>query len=160
MSSDAFYLVSPAFPSEKAVHSKYKEGEVVCPPLRWENVPDNTTSLALLVDEHFPPIASAPKKNSRHWALYNMPPSVRDLPEDVTNQLTKGILESFNFYQINLTGGTPPAAKEHRYKFKLYALDTMLPNLGQQLDNKEKFLAAMRGHVLSEAELNGAFQVH
>jgi len=120
--------------------------------------------LALLVDEHFPPIASAPldsapKKNARHWALYNMPPNVRELPENVTSDLPNGVVESFNYYRIQTYGGPPPFAKEHRYNFKLYALDTMLPNLGQELDNKEKILAAMRGHVLSEAELNGAFEV-
>ncbi len=43
----------------------------------------------------------------------------------------------------------------HRYVFKLYALDAALPDLGRA--TKARLEAAMRGHVLAQAELVGTY---
>jgi hypothetical protein len=52
-------------------------------------------------------------------------------------------------------GPCPPIGK-HRYYFKLYALDTMLPDLHQPA--KAALEKAMHGHVLAEARLMGLYR--
>ena len=53
-------------------------------------------------------------------------------------------------------GGPCPPIGRHRYFFKLYALDVMLPDL--HLPTKAQLLAAMEGHVLGEAHVMGTYQ--
>ena len=53
-------------------------------------------------------------------------------------------------------GGPCPPIGRHRYFHKLYALDTVLPDLGKP--DKQALEAAMRGHVLAQAELVGTYQ--
>ncbi|MEO8169321.1 MAG: YbhB/YbcL family Raf kinase inhibitor-like protein, partial [Oxalobacteraceae bacterium] len=49
----------------------------------------------------------------------------------------------------------PPIGR-HRYFFKLYALDIVLPDLGKQ--GKAALEQAMRGHVIEHTELMGLYQ--
>jgi len=44
----------------------------------------------------------------------------------------------------------------HRYFFKLYALDTLLPDLHEP--TKAELERAMKGHVLAQAQLVGTYQ--
>ena len=50
----------------------------------------------------------------------------------------------------------PPGHGVHHYHFKLYALDTIL-SVSSGLD-KPGLLAAMKDHVVAEAELVGTYQ--
>ena len=101
------------------------------------------------------PDPSAPKMTWVHWVLYNIPASVRSLPEAV-RQLPPGTLEGLNDWERTGYGGPCPPIGRHRYFHKLYALDAALPNLGQV--PKAKLEAAMRPHVLAHAELIGTYQ--
>jgi phosphatidylethanolamine-binding protein (PEBP) family uncharacterized protein len=53
-------------------------------------------------------------------------------------------------------GGPCPPIGRHRYFHKLYAPDTVLPDLEQP--TKAQLLEAMKGHVLGEAQLAGTYQ--
>lgn len=53
-------------------------------------------------------------------------------------------------------GGPCPPIGRHRYFFKLYALDTTLPDLGRA--TKSALLEAMAGHVLAEAQIFGTYR--
>lgn len=53
-------------------------------------------------------------------------------------------------------GGPCPPIGRHRYFFKLYALDSVLPDLGGP--TKAKLEAAMKGHIVARAELVGTYQ--
>jgi phosphatidylethanolamine-binding protein (PEBP) family uncharacterized protein len=53
-------------------------------------------------------------------------------------------------------GGPCPPIGRHRYFHKLYALDTVLPDLGAA--PKIRVEAAMKGHVIAQAELIGTYQ--
>jgi len=53
-------------------------------------------------------------------------------------------------------GGPCPPVGRHRYVHKLYALDTVLPDLGHP--SKLQLEKAMHGHVLAQAELVGTYQ--
>ena len=52
--------------------------------------------------------------------------------------------------------GPAPPIGQHRYFHKLYALDTVLPDL--RFPTKAQLEAAMRGHILAQAELVGVYR--
>ncbi len=128
------------------------DGDDVSPPLSWSGIPEGTKSLALIADD-----PDAPRGTWVHWVLYNLPPDLSDLPEDVRRdrELPNGARQGTNDFQRIGYGGPCPPGGRHRYFFKLYALDTVL-----DLDpgaTKEQLLRAMDGHVLAEAEVMGTY---
>ena len=70
--------------------------------------------------------------------------------------LPPGTREGINDWKRTGYGGPCPPIGRHRYFFKLYALDAMLPDLGQP--TKAQLEQAMKGHVLAEAQLMGTYQ--
>jgi hypothetical protein len=91
-----------------------------------------------------------------HWVLYNIPPSAAGLPEAVEpGALPAGTLEGRNDWGRTGYGGPCPPVGRHRYFFKLYALDIVLPDLGQP--DKPRLERAMKGHVLAQQQLVGTY---
>ncbi len=92
-----------------------------------------------------------------HWVLYNLPPETQGLPEAVgADDLPQGTIEGINDWKRTGYGGPCPPTGRHRYFFKLYALDSLLPNLQQP--TKAQLEQAMQGHVLDQVELIGTYQ--
>jgi Raf kinase inhibitor-like YbhB/YbcL family protein len=89
--------------------------------------------------------------------LYDLPPTAPGLPEAVKS-LPAGTRMGLNDWKRSGYGGPCPPIGRHRYFHKLYALDTVLSDLGTP--TKAKLEAAMRGHVLAHAELVGTYQKH
>ena len=131
------------------------EGEDISPDLSWSNLPAGTQSLALIVDDPDAPDPAAPRMVYVHWVLYNLPADCTGLPKAVTD-LPPGTLEGLNDWQRTGYGGPCPPIGRHRYFHKLYALDTVLPDLGTP--DKKKLLQAMEGHILAEAQCVGTYQ--
>jgi Raf kinase inhibitor-like YbhB/YbcL family protein len=149
-------LSSPAFSHNGAIPSRYTcDADDTSPPLKWTGVPQGTRSLVLIVDDPDAPDPKAPKMTWVHWVLYNLPPAVSELAEGV-KALPAGTLEGTNDWKRTGYGGPCPPIGRHRYFHKLYALDTMLPDLRQP--TKAKLEAAMKGHILATAELVGTYQ--
>jgi Raf kinase inhibitor-like YbhB/YbcL family protein len=90
-----------------------------------------------------------------HWVLYNIPPACSGLPEAV-QALPAGTLEGLNDWERTRYGGPCPPVGRHRYCHRLYALDVALPDLRRP--TRARLLAAMRGHVIAEAELVGTYR--
>jgi Raf kinase inhibitor-like YbhB/YbcL family protein len=134
------------------------ESDDLSPPLEWTGVPEGTRSLALVVDDPDAPDPAAPKRVYVHWVLYGLPPSTTGLPEGVTvDQLPEGAREGKNDGgNIGYMGPCPPIGR-HRYFFKLYALDTLVGDLGAAA-TKGDLEAAMRGHIIEQAEIVGTYQ--
>lgn len=144
-------ISSPAFRDGELIPSKYGfDGENVNPALAWDKVPDGTASFALVFeDPDVPAAASVPVWI--HWVVLDIASTVH------------GILEGWNVEGTRGAGtrglltyyGPRPPDREHRYYFRLYALDSTLDlpegTTRSQLD------AAMSGHVLAEASLMGRF---
>jgi Raf kinase inhibitor-like YbhB/YbcL family protein len=151
-----FTLTSAAFAPGGEIPAKYTcEGQDMSPPLAWSGVPSSTKSLALIVDDPDAPDPAAPRMTWVHWVLYNIPPSATALPEAV-KELPAGTLLGLNDWKRTGYGGPCPPVGRHRYFHKLYALDTVLPNLGQV--SKAKLEAAMKPHVIAQSELVGTYQ--
>jgi len=151
-------LTSTAFSDHQPMARKYScEGEDVSPPLVWSGIPDGTRSLVLIVDDPDAPDPDAPKMVYVHWVLYNLPPDSRGLPEDVADgDLPEGTLQGMNDWRRTGYGGPCPPIGRHRYFHKLYALDTLLPDLHSP--TKEKLLEAMQDHIIAHTELVGTYQ--
>ena len=149
-------LTSTAFAHGGEIPQKYTcEGRDISPPLAWSGVPANAKSLALIVDDPDAPDPAAPKMTWVHWVLYNIPTNASSLPE-AAKQLPAGTLEGLNDWKRTGYDGPCPPIGRHRYFHKLYALDTVLPDLGRP--SKAKLEAQMRGHVIAQAELMGTYQ--
>ena len=154
----AFSISSSAFGPNGKIPSKYTcEGNDVSVPLSWSGAPAGTKSFALIEDDPDAPDPRAPKMTWVHWVLYNIPATANGLPEAVQkNALPAGTRDGLNDWKRTGYGGPCPPIGQHRYFHKLYALDTVLPDLGAP--NKAQLEKAMQGHVLAQAELIGTYE--
>ena len=153
-------LTTDAFRENAEIPSSFTcEGEDISPALSWDEVPADTKSLALIVDDPDAPDPAAPKMTWVHWVLYNIPPDVHQLAQGInTNDLPAGTLEGVNDWRRTGYGGPCPPIGRHRYFYKLYALDTVLPDLNRP--SKVELEAAMEGHVIAHTELVGTYEKH
>ena len=143
-------ISSIAFQPNGRIPAKYTcDGEGMNPPLTFASIPLRAQSLVLIVDDPDVPKSLMPSGVFDHWLIW-------DLPAD-----SKGIAEGTGKGGINGMGqagyiGPCPPDREHRYFFKLYALDTKLP--GARIANKKDLETAMEGHILERAELIGRYE--
>jgi Raf kinase inhibitor-like YbhB/YbcL family protein len=151
-------IESPAFAPNAAIPAVHTcEGGDVSPPLRFSGVPEGAKSLVLIMDDPDAPDPAAPRMTWAHWVLYNLPPATGELPQGVApGQLPEGTRQGLNDWKRTGYGGPCPPIGAHRYFHKLYALDTVLPDLGKA--SKAQVEQAMRGHVLAEAQLVGTYR--
>jgi Raf kinase inhibitor-like YbhB/YbcL family protein len=151
-------LTSTAFAALGAIPTLHTcEGRDVSPPLAWTGVPVTAKSLVLIVDDPDAPDPKAPKMTWVHWVLYNLPPTTTGLAEGVAaSALPAGTREGKNDWKRTGYGGPCPPIGRHRYFHKLYALDVLLADLAPA--TKADVEAAMKGHVLAQAELVGTYQ--
>lgn len=153
----SFSLTSPAFAHNTMMPAQQTcEGKNISPPLVWTAPPAGTKSLALIVDDPDAPDPAAPKMVWVHWVLYNLPPVAGSLPEGVADaDLPAGTLIGINDRKnVGWTGPCPPVGT-HRYFHKLYALDTVLPDL--KVPTKADLEKVMSGHILAQTELIGLY---
>jgi Raf kinase inhibitor-like YbhB/YbcL family protein len=148
-------LTSPAFQEGGSIPPRHAcDGEDVSPALAWTGVPDSTKSLALICDD-----PDAPMGTWVHWVLYAVPADTDSLPEGVSRQESVegvGLQGRNDFKGIGYGGPCPPPGKPHRYYFKLYALDSVVPL--KPGATKKELEAAMRGHVLAHGQLMGRYR--
>ena len=151
-------LTSTAFAPDGAIPSHYTcEGKDISPPLAWRDAPAETRSFALVVDDPDAPDPAAPQRTWVHWVLYNIPAGINELAEAIApKDLPAGTREGLNDWGRTGYGGPCPPIGRHRYFHKLYALDTVLPELARP--DKAALEQAMAGHVLAKAELVGTYE--
>lgn len=125
----------------------------VSPPLVWSDLPEGTRSLAVICED-----PDAPVGNWVHWVVFNIPASVKELPEKVPphEMLPDGAKHGLNDFKKIGYGGPCPPSGTHRYVFTLYALDSLL-----DLDSgitRDDLVLGMKGHVLGQAVLMGKYR--
>jgi Raf kinase inhibitor-like YbhB/YbcL family protein len=162
-STMSFSLTSPAFAHQAEMPRRYTcevSGAELSPPLAWSGVPAGARSLALIVDDPDAPDPQAPRRTWVHWVLYNLPPAAGGLVEGAggaaAHGLPAGTRQGDNDWNRPGYGAPCPPVGRHRYFFKLYALDIVLPALGAP--DKQRLEQSMQGHVLARAELVGTYQ--
>jgi len=151
-------LTAPAFAYNGAMPARLTcDGRDLSPELRWSGLPAGTQSLALIVDDPDAPDPAAPRMTWVHWVLYNIAPTATGLAEAVApGALPAGTRQGLNDWGRTGYGGPCPPIGRHRYFHKLYALDTVLPDLGKP--TKAALEQAMKSHVLASTELVGTYQ--
>lgn len=152
--SKSMKISTTSFEPGRKIPMKYTcDGEDISPELSWEGAPEGTESFALIMDD-----PDAPGRTFTHWILYNIPADRTELPEGVFAEkiMKKGCSQGLNDFRMMGYGGPcPPPGKPHHYRFHIYALDTTLDVPSGV--TKNAILAAMKGHVLAEAEIVGLY---
>ena len=149
------HLTSSAFQNGQSIPSKYTcDGENVSPQLAFADVPKNAKSLVLIMDD--PDIPDFVKEKFGieefdHWILFNIDSRAVEIAEGQY----LGTQGNNSRGESEYTGPCPPD-REHRYFFKLYALDTML-NLKEGA-TKAEVEDALSGHIIVKTELIGKYK--
>ena len=146
-------LTSKAFADSSIIPSIYTcEGKSISPPLEFHDVPKNAKSLVLLMEDPDVPSSVRVDKMWDHWVVFNIPPRTKQFTEHATPPGVQGK----NTDGQNKYYPPCPPDREHRYFFKLYALDKILDlHAGA---SKKEVEQAMKGHILSQTHLVGKYE--
>lgn len=145
-------IQSSAFQNGMPIPEKYTcDGADTNPPLSFLDVPAEAKSLVLFMDDSDVPKSIRPDGMWDHWVVFNILPDTREIKEDA---IAPGVYGK-NTFGKTAYGGPCPPDREHRYFFKLYALDGVLdlPEGASKKDVEQ----AMEGHILAKAELMGTY---
>jgi Raf kinase inhibitor-like YbhB/YbcL family protein len=158
----AIILSSAAFAGGERIPKKYTgDGLDVSPPLSWSGLPSHTRELALICEDPDVRMGEA----WVHWVLYKIPVTLEGIPEGLAKiarlRAPCGLLQGKNSWNAGVTIGyrgpmPPPDHGEHRYFFRLYALEGKLvvePGL-----TKTRLMGEMNNHILAEGQLMGTYQ--
>ncbi len=139
-------VTSSEFTESEEIPEKYTcDGKNASPPLTIDNIPDNTKSLVLIVDD-----PDAPSGTFTHWIVWNIPPNIHNIREFDK----PGVVGTNDFGKIDYGGPCPPSGT-HRYFFNVYALDKELElSEGSTRDEVEN---AMKGSVTEKKALIGTY---
>lgn len=142
---ELFTISTSSFKNNEEIPSKYTcEGDNINPELVADNLPEDTKSLVLIVDD-----PDAPMGTFTHWIVWNIEPG-----PSIREDTVPGIQGLNDFKKTDYSGPCPPSGT-HRYFFRVYALDSMLElDPGSTRANLEQ---AMQEHIIAEGELMGTY---
>ncbi len=153
-------ITSPAFADGGTIPDRYtQDGESLFPPLEWNNVPDGTMSLALIVED-----ADAPfPRPLVHAVLHSIPPGLSGIPEGgVAMRQVRSSPLGFKAGRNSVArpgwmAPSPiPGHGPHRYAFQLFAVDTV-PSFSSP-PGRGTLLRAIRPNLLAAARVVGVYQ--
>jgi Raf kinase inhibitor-like YbhB/YbcL family protein len=141
-------LTSSAFENNGKIPSEFTcDGDDISPPLTINEAPEDTKSLALIMDD-----PDAPMGTFVHWVVWNIPPGTKEINKGTEPE---GVQGKTSFGRQGYGGPCPPSGT-HRYFFKLYALDTELDL--KEGSSKKDLERAMEDHILAETQLMGTYE--
>ena len=136
-------------------HSDYADG--MSPTLRWSDTPEGTRSVTIIAED-----PDAPRQTFTHWLLYNLPPTINEVPAAIPpdehlpqlngaaqGRTTNGVIGYFGPHPLK--DDAP-----HHYHFEVFCLDTPL-NLAPGA-TRDEIMTAMAGHVLAKGEVVGIYE--
>jgi len=146
VTSKTLTITSSDFSDNGLIPSKYTcDGANINPELTIKDIPKETASLVLIVDD-----PHAPKGTFDHWVMWNIP-----VKDKIAENSTPGIEGKNGKGENKYTGPCPPSGAHH-YHFKVYALDTKLQLAANS--GKNIVLKAIEGHILASGELVGIYK--
>ena len=141
-------ITSSAFRNGRLIPIKYTcDGDGINPPLSFNNIPNGTISLVLIVDD---PDAQDGAWN--HWIVFNIPADITGFKEDMGPRYYIG---ENSWGDINYGAPCPPTGEEHSYYFRLYALDSELKLLDGA--SRKDIDDAMSGHIIGQTSIMGKY---
>jgi Raf kinase inhibitor-like YbhB/YbcL family protein len=139
-------ISSPAFKEGADIPAKYTcQGENINPEIDILGIPKEAKTLALIMED-----PDAPHGTFDHWLLWNMNPI-----DKIAENSLPGIPGTNSSGEVKYKGPCPPSGS-HRYYFKVYALDTVLPLA--EGERKEELTRQMKGHIVAKGELMGRYK--
>lgn len=151
----ALEIKSSAFNNGAEIETRYScDADNISPALSWSGAPQGTKNFVLICED-----PDSPSKVWSHWVVFNMPASKTGLDEGMptTGTFDDGTVQGINdFGKPGYFGPCPPPTGQHRYFFRIYAIDTTL-----DLDEgatRDIVLSAISGHILAQAEIFGTYQ--
>ena len=152
--SEKIILKSNSFENNGEIPSKFTcDGRNISPQLSWSNFPEATKSFVVICED-----PDAYPKTWVHWIAFNILPNINEIPEGTeerdrvtSNGITFGVND---FKDFGYTGMCPPEGN-HKYVFKIYAIDIILGFKAGII--KQTLLEKMEGHILAEGELIGYY---
>lgn len=139
-------ITSPEFEHKGNIPENYTcDGNNVSPPLSIEDLPKETTSMVLIVED-----PDAPGGIFDHWVVWNIQPT-----EVIGKGTVPGIVGKNSKGEKKYMGPCPPSGT-HRYFFKVFALDSQL-DLDEDAD-KKIVEQALHDHVLAYGEIMGLYK--
>ncbi|KTD08482.1 YbhB/YbcL family Raf kinase inhibitor-like protein [Legionella jamestowniensis] len=144
-----FNFGSPVFQANAFIPEKYTcEGANLSPAFYWENPPTTTKSFVVIIED-----TEVENNPWVQWVLFNIPAHIRNLTE---GEIPQGAINGKNSWGlIGYKSPCPPVGTSHRYLFKLYALDIVLPLTNSA--TKDEVVKAMEYHVVGMSEFAGNF---
>lgn len=144
-------LTSDAFFDGGVIPEEFTcDGADLSPPLQWDGIPDDTASLALIMDDL--------DANFVHWVAYDMDPALSGI-DSVGNTETLpddgGDNGKNSFGDSGYGGPCPPSGQNHTYQFTLYALDAPA-----DLDpgaTASQLGLVIEGHIIATGVLTGTY---
>lgn len=151
MAEQGFTLTSPAFAPDGLLPVAITcDGDDQSPPLSWMHAPREAKSFALIVDD-----PDAPNGRFTHWILFDIPADANEIPSNASDL---GVAGRNDFQRVGYGGPCPPPNHgEHRYYFRLFALDIDKLDVPASAPRAE-VEKAMQGHILEQATLMGRFE--
>ncbi|MBL4653808.1 MAG: YbhB/YbcL family Raf kinase inhibitor-like protein [Flavobacteriales bacterium] len=144
-------ISSTAFKNDDLIPIKYTcDGKNVSPPIEWKNSPSDTKLFVLIVED---PDSQFCTWN--HWIIYNIPNNVNKLREGVVTLPENTTVEQNSWGEEKYVGPCS-SRKEHRYFFKLFALNQLLVTKSKISSINIKQL--MKPYIIDEAVLIGRYQ--
>ncbi len=143
-------LESSSFEDDGTIPKKYgyKHGNN-SPPLKISNVPENTKSLVLIMDD--PDAMGAVGKIWVHWVVWNIDPESEFGENSIPSNCIEG---KTDFNEIGYGGPAPPD-KEHTYLFKLYALSEKIN--APSGSTKGEIESIIKDLIIDQCVLKGRF---
>ena len=139
-------ITSDAFNNMGFIPPKYTcDGVNVNPPLHIKNIPRETISMVLIVED-----PDAPIRPWIHWMVWNVPPS-----SSIKENKSLGIEGVNDFRKSKYMGPCPPSGTHH-YHYKVYALNELL-DLNYNID-KDRLLKVISSKVIGCGELVGLYK--
>jgi Raf kinase inhibitor-like YbhB/YbcL family protein len=130
-------------------------GAGISPHLTWSSSPAAAKSYAVTMLDWDAPSPSLPLITVVHWAMYNIPSDVTEIPK----QVSAAYLQQHKILvAANIAGATQyappcPPLGTHAYQFRVYALD--VDQLHPATNTRAGVMDAMAGHILAYGELVG-----
>lgn len=141
-----FEVKSPDFAYDHYMQFRFTcDGENVSPGLFLENIPEGTTSFALIMED-----IDSPNGAFVHWVMWNIPVSSK-IPENSA----PGTLGKNSKGQNTYFGPCQPNGI-HTYYFRVYALNSSLRIPASS--GKAELLKAIEGHLISQAVFRARYQ--
>jgi Raf kinase inhibitor-like YbhB/YbcL family protein len=157
---ESFTLTSPAFEHGAPIPEKHKGrlfGANISPELVWTAPPAGTAELVLIVQDPDVPMS----KPGTHALTVGISPELRGIPENglVHPSPIAGLRHGKGGLGHRGWGGPMPPRSHgpHSYVFQIFAIDTRL-ELPESF-TLDQVVAALAGHVLARARLDGTYEV-